>query len=124
MHEAPQHVPVVIQSLAPVVTRYGYFAVAGLLFLEDFGILVPGETVLITAAFYAGIGQLNIGLVFTIGLIACVVGDNVGFAIGKYGGHPLVERYGKYVLLTPQRIATAELSLIVMVVELWQSRAL
>lgn len=108
MHEAPQHVPAVIQSLGPVVTHYGYFAVAGLLFLEDFGILVPGETVLITAAFYAGLGHLNIGLVFIIGLIACVMGDNVGFAIGEYGGHPLVERYGKYVFLTPQRIAKAE----------------
>lgn len=103
-----QHIPSYIQVVAPVVNQYGYLAVAGLLFLEDFGILVPGETVLIAAAFYAGLGQLNILLIILIGFIAAVAGDNVGFAIGEYGGRPLVERFGRYVLLTKERLDKAE----------------
>lgn len=105
---AAQHVPAFIQALAPVIDKYGYLAVGGLLLLEDFGVPAPGETVLIAAAFYAGLGQLNIFLVALVGLIGAVLGDNIGFAIGDFGGHPLVERWGKYVFLTPERIQHAE----------------
>lgn len=103
-----QHIPSYIQAVEPLIRNYGYLAVAGMLFLEDFGVLVPGETVLIAAAFYAGLGQLNIILVILIGILAAVLGDNVGFAIGNYGGHPLVERYGKYIFLTKERLDKAE----------------
>lgn len=104
----PITIPSYIHAAAPVIDHYGYLAVAGLLFLEDFGILVPGEAILIAAAFYAGLGQLNIVLVILIGIIAAVAGDNVGFAIGSYGGRPLVERFGKYVFLTKERLDKAE----------------
>ena len=103
-----QQIPTYIQALAPTIDHYGYFALAGLLFLEDFGILVPGETVLIASAFYAGIGQLNIFLVIIIGFIAAVLGDNVGFLIGDYGGRPLVERWGRYIHLSKERLDKAE----------------
>jgi len=103
-----QHIPSIIQTLAPTIDKYGYWAVFGLLILEDFGIPAPGETVLIAAAFYAGLGHLNIFLVALVGFIGAVVGDNIGFAIGKYGGHPLVERFGRYIFLTPKRIKAAE----------------
>ncbi|HET8708708.1 MAG TPA: DedA family protein, partial [Candidatus Saccharimonadales bacterium] len=43
-----------------------------------------------------------------VGFTAAVVGDNIGFAIGTYGGRPLVERYGRYVLLTRERLDKAE----------------
>lgn len=107
MHHS-QHIPAVIESLAPIVNHYGYFGVAGLVTLEDFGMPVPGETVLIAAAFFAGIGHLNIFLVFLVGFIGAVIGDNIGFAIGEFGGHPLLERVGKYVFMTPPRIKKAE----------------
>lgn len=109
MHQLPQHVPSFIVALAPLIDKYGYLGVAALITLEDFGVPAPGETVLITAAFYAGaLGHLNIFLVALVAFIGAVVGDNIGFAIGEYGGHPLVERYGKYIFLTPERIAKAE----------------
>jgi membrane protein DedA with SNARE-associated domain len=108
MHETTQHVPAVIQSLAPFVNHYGYIGVGALITLEDFGVPAPGETVLIAAAFFAGLGHLNIILVFLVGFIGAVIGDNIGFAIGEYGGHPLVERFGKFVFLTPARIGKAE----------------
>ena len=103
-----QNIPSYIQALAPVISQYGYLALAGLLFLEDFGLPVPGETVLVAAAFYAGLGKLNLVLVIFIGFIAAVLGDNVGYSIGRLGGRPLVERWGKYILLTSERLDKAQ----------------
>jgi membrane protein DedA with SNARE-associated domain len=100
---APAHLPGVLHTLEPTLNRFGYLAI-GLVFLEDFGVPVPGETVLIIAAVYAGTGRLNVWLVALIGFLAAVLGDNVGFAIGHLGGRPLAERYGKYILLTPERL--------------------
>ena len=100
---APAHLPGVLHSLEPTLDRFGYLAL-GLIFLEDFGVPVPGETVLIIAAVYAGTGRLSIWLVALIGFLAAVLGDNVGFGIGHFGGRPLAERYGKYIFLTPERL--------------------
>ncbi len=108
MHHTVHNLPGFIQTLAPFIHKYGYFGMGGLIFLEDFGALVPGETVLIACAVFAGLGQLNIFLVGLIGFISAVIGDNVGYAIGNFGGHPLINRYGKYVFLTPKRVAKAE----------------
>jgi membrane protein DedA with SNARE-associated domain len=109
MHQTPQHIPVFINALAPTIDKYGYLGVAVLVMIEDFGIPVPGETVLIAASFFAGAnGHLNIFLIAVVAFIGAVIGDNIGFAIGNYGGHPLVERFGKYIFLTPKRVAKAE----------------
>src|ERR1700682_4103153 len=100
----PQHLPGVLRALEPALDQYGYLAVAAFVLLEDFGVPVPGETILILGAVYAGTGRLNVVLVGLIGLIAAVVGDNIGFLIGHLGGRPLVERYGRYLLITPERL--------------------
>jgi membrane protein DedA with SNARE-associated domain len=100
--------PGFLGALAPVLNHYGYLAVGGLVLVEDFGVPAPGETVLIAAAVYAGAGQLNIVLVALIAFVAAVLGDNIGFAIGHFGGRPLAERLGRYVFLTPERLDAAE----------------
>jgi membrane protein DedA with SNARE-associated domain len=100
--------PGIFHTLAPVLNHYGYLAVGGFLFLEDFGIPVPGETILIAASVYAGAGRLNIALVVVIAFVAAVLGDNLGFAIGHFGGRPLAERWGRYVFLTPERLDKAQ----------------
>ncbi|KIF75676.1 alkaline phosphatase [Streptomyces sp. 150FB] len=100
--------PGVLGDLAPILDHWGYLAVGFLLFVEDFGVPVPGETVLIAAAVYAGTGRLDIVAVVVIAFVAAVAGDNVGYAIGRFGGHRLVDRYGRYVLLTPERVGKAE----------------
>lgn len=94
--------------MAPFLDSYGYSGVALLLFVEDFGLPVPGETILIAASIYAGTGKLNVVLLAAIAIVAAVVGDNVGFLIGHYGGEALVRRYGRYVLLTPEKLDKAK----------------
>jgi membrane protein DedA with SNARE-associated domain len=104
---APQHLPGVLQTLESPLNHYGYLAVAGFVFLEDFGVPVPGETILILGAVYAGTGRLSIYLVGLLGFLAAVLGDNTGFAIGRFGGRRLVDRYGRYILLTRERVDKA-----------------
>jgi membrane protein DedA with SNARE-associated domain len=104
---APEHLPGVLHSLEPALDHYGYLAVAGFVLLEDFGVPVPGETILVLGAVYAGTGRLNVVAVALVGFIAAVLGDNIGFAIGHFGGRPLIERYGRYVLITRDRLDRA-----------------
>jgi membrane protein DedA with SNARE-associated domain len=76
--------------------------------IEDFGIPVPGETILIAASVYAGTGRLNVVVVGLTGFAAAVLGDNIGFAIGHYGGRALVLRWGHHVRLTEERLDQAQ----------------
>jgi membrane protein DedA with SNARE-associated domain len=105
---ARPQLPGVLAHLAPVLNHYGYLAVGALVLVEDFGIPVPGETILIAAAVYAGAGQLNVVVVGVVALAAAILGDNIGYAVGHFGGRPLALRYGRYVLLTPPRLDRAE----------------
>jgi membrane protein DedA with SNARE-associated domain len=103
-----QPLPGLLAHLAPVLDHFGYVAVGGFVMLEDFGVPLPGETILLAAAVYAGAGRLNIFLVAAIAFTAAVIGDNIGYAIGLFGGRALVLRFGKYVMLTSERLDRAE----------------
>ena len=104
----PVQLPGFLNALAPLLDHWGYLAVGFLLFLEDFGVPVPGETALIAASVYAGAGRLNIVAVGVTGFAAAVLGDNTGYAIGRFGGRTLVLRFGRYVMLTEERLSRAE----------------
>ena len=103
-----EHIPTTIQLVAPTIKNYGYLAVFGLIMLEDFGVPSPGETTLIAAAFFSGIGDLNIFIVIIIAILGAVLGDNIGYAIGYFGGHPLVLKFGKYLFITKEKLEKAE----------------
>ncbi|MGW7257364.1 DedA family protein [Streptomyces sp. NPDC054834] len=97
-----------LAHLEPLLGHYGYWAVGAVVFVEDFGVPAPGETMLIAAGVYAGAGRLNIVAVAVIAFAAAVLGDNVGYLIGRSGGRAVVHRWGRYVFLTPKRFRTAE----------------
>jgi membrane protein DedA with SNARE-associated domain len=101
--------PGFLNSLAGPLEHYGLWAILLLVLVEDFGIPVPGETVLIAGAIFAGAGRLNIVAVGVVGFCAAVVGDNIGYGIGRFGGRRIVDRWGKYVFLTPERLDKAEM---------------
>jgi membrane protein DedA with SNARE-associated domain len=91
--------------LTQFLALYGYFAVAVFVGLESLGIPLPGESILIAAALYAGsTHRLNIVAVAAVAAVAAVVGDNIGYAIGRRGGMRLLKRYGHYVRLTEPRL--------------------
>ena len=99
--------PGFLNSLAGPLNHYGLWAVLLFVLIEDFGIPVPGETILIAASVYAGTGRLNVVAVAAVGFIAAVIGDNIGFAIGHFGGRALALRWGRYVFLTEERLDKA-----------------
>ena len=104
----PPHLPGFLNSLAGPLDHFGYWAVLLFVMIEDFGVPVPGETILIAASAYAGAGRLNVIMVGVIGFVAAVIGDNIGFAIGHYGGRALALHWGRYVRLTEERLDKAE----------------
>ena len=100
--------PGFLEALASPLEHYGLWAIFFLVLVEDFGIPVPGETVIIAASIYAGSGRLNVVAVGVVAFFAAVFGDNIGYGIGRFGGRRLVDRWGKYAFLTPERLDKAE----------------
>jgi len=101
-------IPSSLRGVAPYITHYGYLAVFALVMIEDFGIPLPGETVLIAAAVFAGLGKLSIWWVIIIGFLAAITGDNIGYLIGRSGGHRLLVKYGKYIFISNDKLEKLE----------------
>ncbi|HEV2729754.1 MAG TPA: DedA family protein [Terriglobales bacterium] len=101
-----QHLVDLLRSL---LAHYGYGAVAGALLLENAGLPVPGETVLLLASFLAfSEHRLRLPYIVLVGIFAATIGDNIGFAVGVYGGRPLLERYRKTLRIRPATISRGE----------------
>jgi membrane protein DedA with SNARE-associated domain len=100
--------------LAAILNVEHWVQVAGypLLFLivmgESSGVPVPGETALITASILAGRGKLQIELVIVLAAVAAIVGDNIGYLIGRKGGRWLLERPGRFYRQRRQVLETGE----------------
>jgi len=87
-----------------VVANWGYTAVFLLVGIESFGIPSPGESVLIAAAVVAAKGDLNIAGVLAMAVAGGIIGDNIGFWVGRRVGFPLLCRYGQHIHMGPQRL--------------------
>src|SRR5580704_3376783 len=92
--------------LLDLFARYGYAVVFAGVMLENTGLPVPGETVLLAGAALANFGQLSLWWVIVVASIGATCGDNLGFLIGRRGGRRLVERYGVRIGITRERLAT------------------
>ncbi|GAC1473350.1 MAG: DedA family protein [Candidatus Dormibacteraceae bacterium] len=92
-------------TLMDLLASYGYLAVFLFIAIESTGIPFPGETMLITASIYAGhTHRLNIVLVIASSAVGAIVGDNLGYAVGRWGGYRLLRRYGRYIRLHEKRL--------------------
>jgi membrane protein DedA with SNARE-associated domain len=84
----------ILDLLRNAVVQYGYWAVGAALLLENAGVPVPGETILLLASFLAySEHELQLPWIIVVATIAATLGDNLGFALGYYGGRPLLVRY-------------------------------
>lgn len=92
-------------ELPDLLRTYGYGAIGGLVALEGMGIPLPGETALIAAAILAGTDHVfNIWFVTAAAAAGAIIGDNVGFCLGRALGYGLLVRYGRYIRMTLPRI--------------------
>jgi membrane protein DedA with SNARE-associated domain len=90
--------------LLDLFASYGYAVVFAGVFLENMGLPVPGETALLAGAALAHFGQLSLGRVIATAIAAAILGDNLGFFIGRHGGRGIAERHGWRIGLTPDRL--------------------
>jgi len=99
----------ILDLLRNAVVHYGYWAVAAALLLENAGVPVPGETVLLLASFLAySERDLQLSWVIVVATIAATLGDNLGFALGYYGGRPLLGRYQSLFRIQDKTLARGE----------------
>ncbi len=93
-------------TLKGIVAHWGYGAIFALVVLGNIGVPVPESSVLWVAGYLVWKGRLQLPLVLLVGIVGAVVGDNLGYWIGRRYGQPTVERYGHWAHLTPPRLAT------------------
>ena len=91
--------------ITDLIAHYGYLAVFVVVALESAGVPMPGETILISSAVYAGsTGNLNVVLIVAAAAAAAILGDNVGYWVGRRWGMPLLLRYGHLIALDHGRL--------------------
>ena len=97
-----------LQLIEQYMLVYGYWAVFFGVMLENAGVPVPGETILLIAGYFASTGKFHLGLVMLIAATGAVIGDNIGFAIGHHFGRSVLLRVGRFFFLTPKRFEHME----------------
>ena len=97
-----------IDQILSLIGQYGYLIVLLGVMAESAGVPFPGETVLLAAGVMAQRGHIDVGDAILFGVLGAVLGDQIGYWVGREGGRPFVLRWGRYLLITPERLARAE----------------
>ena len=97
-------------TLRHLLDQWGYLAVFVFVMIESLGIPFPGETMVIVAALYAGASNhLDPVLIWLTAAAGAIVGDNIGFGVGHWGGYRLLRRYGSKVRLNEAKLKVGRL---------------
>lgn len=91
-----------------VISTTGYIGVAGLMAIESACFPLPSEIIMPFAGYLASTGRFSLVLAATAGAVGCNFGSTLAYAVGARGGRPLVERWGRYLLLGPGDLDRAE----------------
>jgi membrane protein DedA with SNARE-associated domain len=99
----------ILELLRGSLVHYGYWAVAVLLLLENAGLPLPGESILLLASFLAySEHELALPAVIVVGTVATTLGGELGYALGRHGGRPLIERYRRVFSIRAESVARGE----------------
>jgi membrane protein DedA with SNARE-associated domain len=91
------------------ISNLGYLGIFILMTIESAGIPIPSEVIMTYGGFIASSGGiLHVFFVAVIGSLGTGLGSTIGYGIGALGGKPFVDRYGKYLGITPERMLWAE----------------
>ncbi len=91
-----------------VISSGGYFAVAGLMAIESACIPLPSEVIMPFAGSLTAAGPLTLWGVSLAGAIGCVLGSIPAYYLGQYGGRPVIERFGRFVLISHHDLDLAD----------------
>jgi len=95
-------------DLNQLIGRWGYPAIFGIVLAGSAGLPAPEESVLVAGGYLAWRGVLHLPLVMAVGVVSAAAGDNLGYWIGRHYGRGMIERYGRHVLITIERLDTAQ----------------
>lgn len=90
------------------ISALGYFGIVLLMAIESACIPLPSEIIMPFAGYLVSTGQMNIWIVGVAGAVGCVLGSMVAYWAGMYGGRPLIEKYGRFVLLSRHDLDIAD----------------
>ena len=103
-----EHIGQLTADLEALIRHYGVFAVSLILAFESLGLPVPGETLLIFAAILARRGEMSLPAILIFAWAGSVLGDNVGYIIGRTLGRATISRYGAKIGHTDERMRAVE----------------
>jgi membrane protein DedA with SNARE-associated domain len=98
----------IFQTLAHFFREYGYWTIFFGVMLENSGLPVPGETVLLFAGFLAYHGHLHLGRAIVTAVAGATIGDSIGYAIGRVGGTALVGKLRGRFFMSARRYDRAQ----------------
>lgn len=90
------------------IEQLGYVGIFVGMTIESIGVPLPSEIIMPFAGYVVWEGKLTLIGITVAGTLGCLVGSLIAYGIGAFGGRPLLERYGKYVLIRPQELDRAE----------------
>jgi membrane protein DedA with SNARE-associated domain len=94
--------------IVATISLLGYGGIVLLMAIESACIPLPSEIIMPFSGYLVSTGQMNLWLVGIAGAFGCVVGSLVAYWVGLRGGRPLIEKYGKYVLVSPHDLDLAD----------------
>src|SRR5215204_1709940 len=97
-----------MDRILALIEHYGYLVILFGVMLESTGVPLPGETILLATGVLVQRGHLDLGHTIAFGIAGAVVGDQIGYWVGRGGGRPFVLKWGRYLFITPERLARAE----------------
>ena len=93
-------IALVFEFVTRVINAGGYAGIIALITLNSSGTPIPSEIIMPFSGYLVYLGRFNLFLVATAGAVGCNIGSAIAYWIGAKGGRPLVERYGKWVLMS------------------------
>lgn len=97
-----------LQTLQNALHVMGYPAVTLFILIESAGIPIPGESMVLLASFTAGVdGQLQLPWIIACAIFGAIVGDNIGFYVGRTGGRRFIERFGRFFFVKTEHLDKA-----------------
>ena len=88
-----------------LIEQYGYLLILFGVMLESTGVPLPGETILLASGVLVQQGHLDLGDAIVSGILGAVIGDQIGYWVGREGGRRFVLRWGRYVFISPERLS-------------------
>jgi membrane protein DedA with SNARE-associated domain len=93
-------IALLVQFITHVIDAGGYAGIAALMGINASGIPLPSELIMPFSGYLVYMGRFNLLLVAAAGAVGCNIGSAIAYWIGAKGGRPLVERYGKWILMS------------------------